>query len=129
METASIAFAQTPLPILDERMGAFVMVEFVSYKRWRLKDGKQEAELVELVRNEIVPHYAKLEGPVRLALHRIKDTPSYLALQHWQSRAAWETTTSTDFYQSWLGEYEPILSRWDQLMEFEDGWEAEVILG
>jgi quinol monooxygenase YgiN len=105
------------------------MAAFVTYKRWRLRDGKQEVDLVDLVRNEIVPHYAKLEGPVRLGLHRIRNTPSYLALQQWQSRAAWETTTSSDFYQSWLREYEPILARWDQLMEFEDEWEAEVMLG
>jgi hypothetical protein len=110
-------------------MGEFAMAQFVTYKRWRLKDGKHEADLVDLVRNEIAPHYVKLQGSVRLGLHRIEDTRSYLALQHWESRAAWETTTSSDFYQSWLGEYEPILARWDQLMEFEDEWEAEVILG
>lgn len=105
------------------------MAEFVTYKQWRLKDGKREADLVDLVRNEIAPHYAKLGGCVRLGLHRIRDIPSYLALQHWQSRADWETTTSSAFYQSWLGEYEPILAQWDQMMEFEDEWEAEVILG
>ncbi|MFN8469684.1 MAG: antibiotic biosynthesis monooxygenase [Caldilineaceae bacterium] len=110
-------------------MKEFAMVEFVTYKRWRLKPGKQEADLVDLIRSEIAPHYAKLPGNVRLGLHRIRDTSSYLALQHWPSRANWEAATSSDFYQSWLGEYEPILARWDQLMEFEDEWEAEVILG
>lgn len=105
------------------------MAEFVTYKRWRLKDGKQESDLVDLVRNEITPHYARLEGCLRLGLHRIGNTRSYLAFQHWQSRAAWETTTSSDFYASWYSEYEPILLRWDQLMEFEDGWDAEVIFG
>ena len=105
------------------------MVEFVTYKRWRLKPGKREADLVDLIRSEIAPHYAKLPGNVRLGLHRIKDTSSYLALQHWQSRVAWEAATSSAFYQSWLGEYEPILAQWDQLVEFEDEWEAEVILG
>mgnify|MGYP000851801339 FL=1 len=105
------------------------MVEFVTYKRWRLKPGKREADLVDLVRREIVPHYAKLAAGVRLGLHRIKDTSSYLALQHWQSRVAWEAATSSAFYQSWLAEYEPILAQWDQLVEFEDEWEAEVILG
>ncbi|CAN5519202.1 hypothetical protein BH10CHL1_BH10CHL1_42210 [soil metagenome] len=56
------------------------MAEFVTYKRWRLKDGKGEADLVELVRNAIVPHYAKLAGDVRLGLHRIRDTQSYLVI-------------------------------------------------
>ncbi len=105
------------------------MAEFVTYKRWRLRDGKQESDLVDLVRNEIAPHYAKLGGSVRLGLQRISDTRSYLALPRWPSRAAWQATISTDLYRSWLGEYEPILARWDQLMEFEDAWEAEVILG
>jgi hypothetical protein len=105
------------------------MAEFVTYKRWRLKDGQREADLVNLVRNEIAPHYAKLEGGVRLGLQHISGAHAYLALQHWPSRAAWENTTSSAFYQAWLGEYEPILARWDQLMAFEDEWETEVILG
>jgi hypothetical protein len=105
------------------------MAAFVTYKRWRLKEGKPEADLVALVRNEIIPHYAQLDVPVGIALHRIGDSRSYLALQYWQSRAAWETTTSSDFYRSWLDAYGPILARWDQLMEFEDEWESEVILG
>ena len=106
------------------------MAEFVTYKRWRLKDGKRESDLVELVRNEIAPHYGKLKGCVRLGLHRIRrDTSSYLALQHWQSRETWEATTSSDFYRLWLNEYQPILERWDQLMEFEDEWEAELVFG
>jgi len=112
----------------NEIVKEFGMATFVTYKRWRLKDGKQEADLLDLVRNQIAPHYAKLGGSVRLGLHRISDTSSYLALQHWQSRATWQTATASDFYQSWLGEYEPILARWDELMEFEDAWEADVIL-
>jgi quinol monooxygenase YgiN len=107
----------------------FQMAEFVTYKRWRLKEGKEEADLVDLVRNEIAPHYAKLSGSVQLGLQRIGDSQSYLALQHWPSRSAWETTTSSASYQAWLAAYEPILARWDQLMALEDEWVAEVILG
>jgi len=106
-----------------------MMEEFVTYKRWRLKDDKQEVDLIDLVRNEIAPRYVKLESGVRLGLHRIHDTRSYLALQYWPSRAVWATTRASDSYKVWLSEYEPILVRWDQLMEFEDEWEAEVILG
>jgi quinol monooxygenase YgiN len=93
-----------------------------------LKDGKVEADLVALVRNEIALHYAKLSGSVRLGLQRIGDSRSYLALQHWPSRAVWERTTTAASYQAWFAAYEPILARWDQLMEFENGWEAEEIL-
>jgi len=104
------------------------MKEFVRYKRWKLKDTRQETALVALVRNDIVPQYRKLEGCIRLGLHQITGTQSYLALQHWKSRAAWETTTLSDYYTSWLGEYQPMLDQWDRLMEFEDEWEAEVEL-
>ncbi|MCE7982927.1 MAG: hypothetical protein DYG89_17220 [Caldilinea sp. CFX5] len=104
------------------------MAEFVTYKRWRLKDGKEEADLVALVRNEIAPHYARLSGSVGLELQRISGSRSYLALQHWPSRAVWETTRAFASYQAWFAAYEPILARWDQLMTFEDGWEAEEIL-
>jgi hypothetical protein len=104
------------------------MAEFVTYKRWRLKEGEEEADLVDLVRNEIAPHYATLAGSVRLGLQRISGSQSYLALQHWPSRAIWERTTTSASYQAWFAAYEPILARWDQLMAFEDGWEAEEIL-
>ena len=36
------------------------MSEFITFKRWALRDGREEAELVELVREEIVPHFKKL---------------------------------------------------------------------
>src|SRR5262245_49799577 len=55
---------------LDVWHGNEGMEVFVIYKRWRLKDGKQEADLVDLVRNDIIPHYAKLGGCMRLGLHR-----------------------------------------------------------
>jgi quinol monooxygenase YgiN len=102
------------------------MKELVLYKQWRLKDAKQQAALVDLVRNDIVPHYRKLEGCVRLGLQRITGTQSYLALQHWESREARETTTTSDYYNSWFSEYQLMLERWNDLMEFEDEWEAEV---
>ncbi len=52
------------------------MVTFVTYKRWRLRDGKQEADLIDLVRNDIAPHDAQLDSCVRLGLQRISDTRS-----------------------------------------------------
>jgi quinol monooxygenase YgiN len=105
------------------------MRALLTYKRWKLKDGKEEAELVALVRDEIAPHYRKLDGCVGLGLLRIADSRSYLAIQHWKSRKAWEATLASEFYTSWLEAYRPILERWDQLMDFEDEWEAEDVLG
>ncbi len=52
------------------------MSEFITFKRWALRDGREEAELVELVREEIVPHFKKLPGCPGLGLLRILGTRS-----------------------------------------------------
>ena len=105
------------------------MAEFITYRRWTLRDGREESELVELVREEIVPHYKKLQGCLGLGLLRIEGTRSYLALQHWESRELWRKTVGSDYYKTWYEEYVPILDRWNKLMIFEDEWDAEDVLG
>lgn len=57
------------------------MSEFITFKRWALRDGQQESELIRLVREEIVPHFERLPGCLGLGLLRIAGTRSYLALQ------------------------------------------------
>jgi quinol monooxygenase YgiN len=104
------------------------MSEFITFKRWTLKDGRQKSELVNLVREEIIPHYEKLPGCLRLGLLRIDDTRSYLALQHWENRDSWHTTTNTDYYKSWYEAYEPTLKRWDGIMTFEEEWDSQDLL-
>ncbi|MEZ4708181.1 MAG: hypothetical protein R3A44_13300 [Caldilineaceae bacterium] len=104
------------------------MGEFITFKRWALKEGQAEADLVALIQNEIMPHYAKLTGVHKLELLHIDGTRSYLATQHWESRAVRETVVSSAFYQEWFKAYEPTLVRWDELMIFEDEWETERIL-
>ena len=76
------------------------MAEFITYKRWALRPGRGESELVELVRERIVPHFKKLHGCIRLELLRIEGTRSYLALQHWESRGRWNETTGSDYYRT-----------------------------
>lgn len=105
------------------------MPEFITFKRWALRDGREESELIELVREEIVPHFSKLPGCLRLGLLRIVGTRSYLALQYWESRERWRKTTSSDYYRTWYEEYLPILHRWDEIMVFEEEWDAEDLLG
>ena len=104
------------------------MGQFITMKRWRLKEEWQEAELLDLVKGAIVPHYKQLSDAVRLGLWRIAGTRSYLALQHWQSRAAWEAATQSASFQEWFGRYVPILVRWDEMMELEGEWETEELL-
>ena len=104
------------------------MAEFITYKRWELRPGRDESELVELVRERIGPHFKKLQGCIRLGLLRIEGTRSYLALQHWESRERWLETTASDYYKTWYEEYLPILDRWDEIMELEEEWDAEDML-
>ena len=105
------------------------MAEFITYKRWTLRPGRDESELVELVRERIVPHFRKLQGCIRLGLLHIEGTRSYLALQHWESRERWRATTGSDYYRTWYEEYRPILDRWDEIMLFEEEWDTEDLLG
>ena len=81
------------------------MSEFITSKRWALRDGREESELLELVHEEIVPHFMKLPGCLRLGLLHLVGTRSYLALQYWQSR-----------------------ERWDEIMLLEEEWYAEELL-
>ncbi|HEX5049151.1 MAG TPA: hypothetical protein VFX89_18710 [Gammaproteobacteria bacterium] len=102
--------------------------EFVTIRRWRLKDNRQESDLLRLVRQQIEPHYQSLSNDVRLGLLRIEGTRSYFAVQYWRSRGHWESATQSDLYASWWKQYEPMLAAWDQVMEFEDEFDSEELL-
>lgn len=104
------------------------MSAFVIFKRWALREGREESELVGLVREEIAPHFSKLPGCLKLELLRIVGTRSYLALQYWQCRERWREATESDYYRTWYREYVPILKRWDELMVFEQEWDTEDVL-
>ena len=111
------------------------MPQFVIVKRWALREGHSESELLDLAREDVAPHYDSLPGCLGLGLLRIRGTRSYLAMQYWESREAWKSATSSDSYSEWLDEpsgsnpYEPSLERWNIIMEFEDEWETEDALG
>ena len=105
------------------------MSMFITFKRWSLKDGRTESKLVKLVRDEFQPHYAKLTGCLGLGLLHIEGTRSYLTQQFWESRERWQETTCSDCYQVWWQDYIPLLERWDEIMELEDEWETEDLLG
>ena len=105
------------------------MPQFVIVKRWAIRDDHCESELLDLVREDVAPHYGRLPGCLGLGLLRIRGTRSYLALQYWESREAWKSATSSDSYSEWLDAYEPSLERWNIIMEFEDEWETEDALG
>ena len=101
---------------------------FTTYKRWTLKDGCQEAEVVALVRQAILPAYNKLPGCLGLGLLRIVGTQSYLATQHWESRVAYDAALASESYSIWWSAYLPALEKWDGMMTFEDEWETVDVL-
>lgn len=105
------------------------MAEFMTFKRWKRRERADEREVVQLVREAIIPAYEQLPGCTRLGLLRIEGTRSYLATQHWESRAAYDEALGSAAYASWLEAYQPALARWHALMAFEDEWETESVLG
>lgn len=98
---------------------------FTTYKRWTLKDGHKEAELVAIVSDHIAPAYRLLDPDVILGLLRVDGTKSYLALQHWPSRDRWQSVLASDKFEAWYEEYLPFLENWDRIMLFEAEWETE----
>ena len=101
---------------------------FTTFKRWALKDGFQETDVVALVQGAILPSYRKLPDCLGIGLLRIEGTPSYLATQYWESRAARDAAISSESYALWWAAYLPALEKWDELMAFEDEWEAVDVL-
>lgn len=101
---------------------------FTTFKRWILKEGFPEDEVVALVREAIIPAYKKLPGCLGLGLLRIEGTQSYLATQYWESRAAYDAAISSEAYSTWWSAYLPTLEKWDEKMIFEDEWETVDIL-
>ena len=96
-----------------------------THKRWRLRHGIAVAEVLGLVSERIVPHYAELDDGVELGFEVIDDR-TVLATQRWPSRAARDAVMSGAAFDSWWEAYVPILVRWDELVELIDEWEADV---
>lgn len=97
------------------------------YKRWRLKEGTAVDDVAALVRQRIVPHYARLSGEVTLGLERWDDR-GVVAVQRWRSRAALEACVGGEGYAAWWDAYLPVLEQWDALVELEAEWEGEALL-
>lgn len=100
----------------------------VLYKRWLLRDGVTLDEVVELVRNEVAPHYRTLDPRVVLGLEALRDD-AVLAIQRWPSRGVLDQTRTGRRFQDWWAAYQPVLAAWDALLEFDDEWETQDLLG
>ncbi len=103
------------------------MTEYVTMRRWSLKEGADEAALIALIRDGIVPAYERQPACKRLALLRTADPVSYLALTYWEDRAAFDTWAG-EGGQQWRDAYRLTLERWLELMSFTEELSAEVLM-
>src|SRR4051794_15822071 len=105
------------------------MAEYITFRRWLLKDDATEAALIALVRDEMVPAYRTQPGCERLELLRVasEDARCYLAITRWQTRAHFDAWAG-EGGQTWRDNYRPILERWLQMMTFDQEFTAEEVL-
>ena len=102
------------------------MAEFVTIRRWSLKEGASEQTLVEHVRDSLIPAYQEQPGCLQLELLRMSEPRSYLAVTHWDARASFEAWAGPTG-QSWRDKHRALLERWLELMAFQAEWDAEEV--
>jgi heme-degrading monooxygenase HmoA len=105
----------------EEHMGNFVTI-----RRWSLKEGATEEELIRLVRDEVIPAYKSQPGCLKLELLRTSEEGSYLALTHWDSRSAFDAWAGAAG-ASWRDRNRAVLEQWLGMMAFQAEWDAEEI--
>ena len=106
-------------------MGETIGVDgYLTYRRWRLRDGVDIADVVDIVQRRIIPHYRRLDPAVRLGLESVDGSRAVLAVQRWPDRCHHRRATSGPDFDSWFERYRPILHDWDRLVEFEAEWET-----
>jgi len=101
---------------------------FLTYKRWRLRDGVDAQAVAAMVRDRIVPHYRTLDPTVRLGLEQIEGSRTVLATQRWFDRGRRDQTFGGPAFQAWLDAYQPLLENWDRLVVFEAEWESNELM-
>jgi hypothetical protein len=103
------------------------MANYVTIRRWTLKEGADEGAVLALVRDQIAPAYRSQPGCLSLNLLKLRDQPSYLAVTYWDSRASFDAWAGPPG-QPWRDAYRPTLERWLELMAFQDDMEAELLV-
>ncbi len=103
------------------------MPELHTIRRWTLRPGADEAAVIHLVEDSILPAYRRCPGFVGLGLLRIEGSTSYFATTRWQSRDAFDEWAGPAG-APWREAYASTLEQWDALLAFEKGWETDVAL-
>ncbi len=102
------------------------MPEFVTIRRWALKEAASEEALVDHVRKGLIPAYKEQPGCLELELLRMGER-SYLAITHWDDRSSFDVWAGPGG-QSWRDKHRPLLERWLELMAFQAEWDAEEVV-
>src|SRR6185295_19634050 len=103
------------------------MANYVTMRRWALKESATEDDLVALVRDGIVPAYKAQPGCLSLNLMRQTAGRAYLAVTYWESRSAFDTWAGPEG-EGWREQHRVTLGRWLELMVFQEEWDADLLI-
>lgn len=103
------------------------MSNYVTIRRWALKEGASEDDLLALVRDGIVPAYKRQPGCLSLNLLRVVEPRSYLAVTYWESHEAFDAWSGPEG-QGWRDASRATLERWLELMVFQEEWDADLLI-
>jgi heme-degrading monooxygenase HmoA len=103
------------------------MANYVTMRRWALKEGASEDDLVVVVREGIVPAYRAQPGCLSLNLLRLTSGRAYLAVTYWEGRAAFDAWAGPAG-EPWRSEHRATLERWLELMVFQEEWDADLLI-
>ena len=96
----------------------------VLYKRWLLRPGVAPEQVAQFVAERTVPAYRRLSPDVELGLEVVADRTAVLAIQRWRDRSALDLALEAPTYSSWWADYQPILTTWHEMVDFDDDWET-----
>ena len=91
--------------------------QFFTIVIWEIRAGYQGAELEELTRTGIIPHYSQIPGIVSIKLFKIvesEDVNKYMALTIYESREAynnWWNKSDIELLE-WQKKNKVVLDRW-----------------
>jgi heme-degrading monooxygenase HmoA len=103
------------------------MANYVTMRRWGLKPGHTEDELLEFVNTGIVPAWREIAGCLSLNFLRVHNANAYLAVTYWDSKDASDRWAGAEG-QAWREQHRDVLERWLELMAFQDELETDLLV-
>jgi heme-degrading monooxygenase HmoA len=103
------------------------MADYVTIRRWALKQEHDEQALLAFVNESIVDAWREIPGCLSLNFLRVRGGSSYLAVTYWRAKAdseAWAGQAGAP----WREQHRGVLERWLELMTFQDEMEADLLV-